>query len=120
MKIRKLNKKFAHQKRFAKFNEAVEDETSPVDEVPAEVEEPADEGVTITLTPEEVSILQKIVGMVDGSAEEAPIDDVCPGCDDPDCPDCGGAGEVEGDEFEIPDLSGMEPDEDPDDSAYFA
>lgn len=133
MKITKIDEQLSLRERMLKkVNEGVEDEVTsePVeapeetgDEVPAEdpAEEPTDE-ITISLTPDEVDILQKIVGMIDGSAE-APVEDVpaevCPGCDDPDCPDCGAGEDVDpADEpFEIPDLSGMTPDED--DSAYF-
>lgn len=141
MKITKIDEQLSLRERMLKkVNEGIEDEVAsePVeapeetdDEVPAEdpaedpaeapAEEPTDE-ITISLTPDEVDILQKIVGIIDGSTE-APVEDVpaedCPGCDDPDCPDCGAGEDVDpADEpFEIPDLSGMTPDED--DSAYF-
>lgn len=121
MKITKIDEQLSLRERMLKkVNEGIEDEVAS-EPVEAPAEGPTDK-ITISLTPDEVDILQKIVGMIDGSAE-APVEDVpaegCPGCDDPDCPDCGAGENVDPavEPFEIPDLSGMTPDED--DSAYF-
>ena len=136
MKIVKLNEKhLSLRERFAKkMNEGAEDEIpeTGAEETPETEGDGEGEGegeVTITLSPDDVAVLQKIIGMVDGEGAEPEGDgETCPGCDDPNCPDCNpdGAGDdapVEDDgsgEFEVPDLSGLEDTRDDDEMSYFA
>ena len=105
---------------YAKLNEDKEIDSEDADDV------------TITLTPSDVAILRKVLTKADACATFKPEDDdegeaeTCPGCDDPNCPDCNPndteelpVGDAAG-EFEVPDVSEIEDTSDEGDINYFS
>ena len=137
MRLIKINeKKLALPRRFNKFslherlmNEDEEIDSEDEEEIDSEDEEVADD-VTITLSPSDIAVLQKVLtraavcGKPDGEDEDE--DETCPGCDDPDCPDCNPEGAEEApvddgvDAFEVPDVSGLADTREEDEINYFS
>ena len=137
MRLIKINeKKLALRRRFNKFslrerlmNEDEEIDSEDEEEIDSEDEEVADD-VTITLSPSDIAVLQKVLtraavcGKPDG--EDEGEDETCPGCDDPDCPDCNPEGAEEApvddgvDAFEVPDVSGLADTREEDEINYFS
>lgn len=137
MRLVKINeKKLALPRRFNKFslrerlmNEDEEIDSEDEEEIDSEDDEVADD-VTITLSPSDIAVLQKVLtraavcGKPDG--EDEGEDETCPGCDDPDCPDCNPEGAEEApvddgvDAFEVPDVSGLADTREEDEINYFS
>ena len=137
MRLVKINeKKLALPRRFNKFslrerlmNEDEEIDSEDEEEIDSEDDEVADD-VTITLSPSDIAVLQKVLtraavcGKPDGEDEDE--DETCPGCDDPDCPDCNPEGAEEApvddgvDAFEVPDVSGLADTREEDEINYFS
>ena len=153
MRLVKINeKKLALPRRFNKFslrerlmNEDEEIDSEDEEEIDSEDDEEIDseddeeidseddevaDDVTITLSPSDIAVLQKVLtraavcGKPDG--EDEGEDETCPGCDDPDCPDCNPEGAEEApvddgvDAFEVPDVSGLADTREEDEINYFS
>lgn len=118
---------FSSRNRFSRRHKLYESEV----EADVEDEVSADEGdVTITLTPSDISVLKNVLAKVDAVDvdvdEPADEGETCPGCDDPNCPDCNPdvAEEEPADdsvsEFEVPDVSELEDSSKEDELNYFS
>lgn len=115
-------KRLSLRERFARMNED-EEEKLPVD-----IDSEDNGEVTITLSPSDIAILQKVLTRVAVCSKPAGEDDgeTCPGCDDPNCPDCNPNGAEEApaddgvDEFEVPDVSELEDSREEDELNYFS